>query len=111
MRNPQQPSNWSLLSSICVSAVDESVISILRVNAVVDRDTFVNMFDTETALKDGAADREFARVVTAWNTAKVMAETANRCFCEGSRGSYYSSSMRLDVDSGRIQEEIRLSYF
>ena len=57
------------------SAVDESVISILRVNEVVDRDTFVNMFDTETALKDGAADREFARVVTAWKTAKVMAET------------------------------------
>ena len=46
------------------------------------------MFDSESTLKDGAADlgtnlsggglphkREFARVVTAWKTAKVMAET------------------------------------
>ena len=54
----------------------ESVISILRVNEVVDRDTFVNMSDSEAYLKEGAADlgfdqttgglpykREFARVV------------------------------------------------
>ena len=53
-----------------------------------DRDTFVNMFDSESTLKDGAADvgtnlmggglphkREFARVVTAWKTAKIMTET------------------------------------
>ena len=46
------------------------------------------MFDSETSLKDGAADlgfnlstgglpdkREFARVVTAWKTAKVMSDT------------------------------------
>ena len=46
------------------------------------------MLDSETALKDGASylgfdfifgglphKREFARVVTAWKTAKVMAET------------------------------------
>ena len=66
----------------------ESVINTLRLNEVTDRDTFVNMFDSETALKDGASDlgfvlvagglphkREFARVVTAWKTAEVMAET------------------------------------
>ena len=46
------------------------------------------MFYTEAALKDGASDlgfdltagglshkREFARVVTSWKTAKIMAET------------------------------------
>ena len=70
------------------SAVHESVISILRATAVVDRDTFVNMYDSESSLKEGAGDlgfdlatgglphkREFARIVTAWKTAKVMAET------------------------------------
>ena len=63
------------------SAVHESVISILRANAVVDRDTFVNMYDSESSLKEGASDlgfdlvtgglphkREFARIVTAWKT-------------------------------------------
>ena len=57
-------------------------------NAITDRDTFVHMFDSEAALKDGASDlgfdltagglphkREFARVVTSWKTAKIMAET------------------------------------
>ena len=66
----------------------ESVISTLRANEVVDRDTFVNMFLTEEALTAGASDlgfdlvagglsheREFARVATAWRTAKIMAET------------------------------------
>ena len=70
------------------SSVHESVIGTLRVNAITDRDTFVNMFDSEAALKDGASDlgfdlttgglphkREFARVVTSWKTAKVMSET------------------------------------
>ena len=70
------------------SSVHESVISILRANAIVDRDTFVNMYDSESSLKEEAADlgfdlstgglphkREFARIVTAWKTAKVMAET------------------------------------
>ena len=70
------------------SSVHESVISILRANSIVDRDTFVNMYDSESSLKEGAADlgfdlttgglphkREFARIVTAWKTAKVMAET------------------------------------
>ena len=70
------------------STVNESVIAILRVNEVVDRDTFVNMYDFKASLNEGAADlgfnfatgglphkREFARVVTAWKTAKVMAET------------------------------------
>ena len=70
------------------SNVHESVISTLRINAIADRDTFVHMFDSEAALKDGASDlrfnltagglphkREFARVVTSWKTAKVMAET------------------------------------
>ena len=68
--------------------VHESVIGTLRVNAITDRDTFVNMFDSEAALKEGASDlgfdlstgglphkREFARVVTSWKTAKVMSET------------------------------------
>ena len=70
------------------SNVHESIISTLRISAVTDRDTFVNMFDSEAALKDAASDigfdltagclphkREFARVVTSWKTAKVMAET------------------------------------
>ena len=70
------------------SSVHESVIQTLRVNAITDRDTFVNMFDSEAALKEGASDlgfdltsgglphkREFARVVTSWKTAKVMSET------------------------------------
>ena len=51
-------------------------------------DTCVNMYDSESSLKEGASDlgfdlatgglphkREFARIVTAWKTAKVMAET------------------------------------
>ena len=70
------------------STVHESVIGVLRINSITDRDTFVNMFDSEAALKDGASDlgfdlstgglphkREFARVVTSWKTAKVMSET------------------------------------
>ena len=70
------------------SSVHESVISTLRVNAITDRDTFVNVFDSEAALKEGASDlgfdltsgglphkREFARVVTSWKTANVMSET------------------------------------
>ena len=36
------------------SSVHESVIGTLRVNAITDRDTFVNMFDSEAALKEGA---------------------------------------------------------
>ena len=70
------------------SSTHESVINTLRVNEVVDRDTFVNMFDSESSLKDGASDlgfdltngglphkREFAKVVTAWKTARIMSET------------------------------------
>ena len=70
------------------TVVHESIILTLRINDIADRDTFVNMFDSESTLKDGAADlgtnlmggglphkREFARVVTAWKTAKVMTET------------------------------------
>ena len=70
------------------SKTHESVINTLRVNTITDRDTFVNVFDSGTALKDGASDlgfdltsggsphkREFARVVTAWTTAKIMSET------------------------------------
>ena len=62
--------------------------STIAINAEQQRDTFVLMFDSEAALKDGASDlefdltagglphkREFARVVTSWKTAKVMAET------------------------------------
>ena len=70
------------------SMTHESIITTLWVNEFTDRDTFVNMFDSEAALKEGAADlgidmvagglpqkREFARVVTPWKTAKVMTET------------------------------------
>ena len=70
------------------NSTTQSVISTLRVNGVTDRETFDKMFDSETALKEGTSDlgfnltsgglplkREFARVVTAWKTAKIMAET------------------------------------
>ena len=70
------------------ATVQQSVIHTLRVNAITDRETFVNMFYAEAALKEGASDlgfdlstgslphkREFARVVSAWKTAKVMVET------------------------------------
>ena len=69
------------------STVHESVIGVLRINSITDRDTFVNMFNSEAALKDGASDlgfdlstgglshkREFARVVTSWKTAKDMSK-------------------------------------
>ena len=41
------------------SSVHESVISILRANSIVDRDTFVNMYDSESSLKEGAGDLGF----------------------------------------------------
>ena len=41
------------------STVHESVIGVLRINSITDRDTFVNMFDSEAALKDGASDLGF----------------------------------------------------
>ena len=41
------------------SNVHESIISTLRINAVTDRDTFVIMFDSEAALKEGASDLGF----------------------------------------------------
>ena len=82
---PLEPAFEQLLRN---SMTHESIISTLRVNEVTYRNTFVNMFDSETALKEGAADlgidvaasglphkREFARVVSAWKTAKVMAAT------------------------------------
>ena len=66
------------------SMVHEKITQTLRINAITDRDSFVNMFDSETTLKQGAADlgtdlvagglsqkREFARVVTAWKTARL----------------------------------------
>ena len=49
----QEPSFEHLLRS---SSVHESIILTLRVNEITDRDTFVNMFDSEATLKDGAAD-------------------------------------------------------
>ena len=68
-----EPSFEHLLRS---SLVHESIILTLRIKDITDRDTFVNMFDSESTLKDGAADlgtdlvsgglphkREFARVV------------------------------------------------
>ena len=70
------------------SMTHESIITGLRVNEITDRDTFVNMFDSEAGLFEEAGDlgidmvagglphkREFARVVTAWKRAKVVAET------------------------------------
>ena len=41
------------------STIHESVIGVLRINSITDRDTFVNMFDSEAALKDGASDLGF----------------------------------------------------
>ena len=49
------------------SSTHESVINTLRVNAITDRETFVNMFDSETALKGGASDLGFDLVH--WRTA------------------------------------------
>ena len=55
--SPQlQPAFEHLLRN---SNVHESVISTLRINAITDRDTFVHMFDSEAALKDGASDLGF----------------------------------------------------
>ena len=83
--SPLEPAFEHLLRN---ASVHESVIDTVRVNAITDRETFVNMVDAEAALKDGASDlgfnlstgglpheREFARVVSVWKTAKVMAET------------------------------------
>ena len=82
---PLEPAFEHLLRN---ATVHESVVHTLRVNAITDRETFVNMFDAEAALKEGASDlgfnlstgglphkREFARVVSAWKTAKIVAET------------------------------------
>ena len=70
------------------ATVHESDIHTLRVNAITDREAFVCVYDAEAALDGGASDlgfdlstgglphkREFARVVSSWKTAKVMAET------------------------------------
>ena len=48
-----EPSFEHLLRS---ALVHESNILTLRINDITDRDTFVNMFDSESTLKDGAAD-------------------------------------------------------
>ena len=82
---PLEPAFEHLLRN---ATVHKSVIRTLRVNSITDRKTFVKMYDSEAALEDGASDlgfdlvsgglpheREFARVATAWKTAKVMAET------------------------------------
>ena len=70
------------------SSAHDSISTTLRVNEITDRDTFVNMFDSETTLNMSAADlgadlvggglshkREFLRLVTARKTEKVMSET------------------------------------
>ena len=41
----------------------ESTTTVLRVNEVSDRDTFVNMFDSEASLKEGTADLGIATKV------------------------------------------------
>ena len=82
---PLEPAFEHLLRN---ASVHESVIDTLRVKAITDRESFVNMFDAEAALKERSSDlgfnlstgglphkREFTRVVSAWKTAKVMAET------------------------------------
>ena len=90
MRSLPQRLFWSPRLSICFAAVRSTKVlsPFSGSNEVVDRDTFVNMFDTEASPKEGAADlvfnlttggpphkREFARVVTALKTAKIVAET------------------------------------
>ena len=50
------------------STVHESVIGVLRINSITDRDTFVNMFDSEAALKDGASDLSFDLSQVAYRT-------------------------------------------
>ena len=80
--------NLRLSTSYATAQFTRVFIQTLRVYAITDRDTFVNMFDCEAALKEGASGlgfdltsgglphkREFARVVTSWKTAKVMSET------------------------------------
>ena len=70
------------------SVVPKAIIYTLRPNEIVDKDTFVNLFGSESKLKDGAADLgidlsggglphklESARVVTCWETAKAISET------------------------------------
>ena len=77
----------SQLSSICSGTVTFTKALSVRY-VIADRGSFAHMFDSEAALKDGASDlgfdltagvlphkREFARVVTSWKTAKIMAET------------------------------------
>ena len=55
------------------SMVHENIITTLRINAIIDRDTFVNMFDSEATLKQGAAD--LGTDLVSGGLAKVMTET------------------------------------
>ena len=105
---PLEPAFDHLLRN---SMTHDSIITILRVNEVTDLDAFVNMFDSEAALKEGAGDlgidmtagglphkREFARVVTAWKTAKVMADkVADRRSRESAWSPSHAIALRLDV--------------
>ena len=99
----------------------ESIITTLRVNEVMDRDTFVNMFDSETALEEGAADlgidmtsgglphkREFARVVAAWKTS--MVGPRQRCRPTQSRELMGFPVTLLPSDWMSILTEIRKKY-
>ena len=88
-RSPTRP-RWNLRLNIFSGTPQctRVLIHTLRVNSITDRETFVNMYDAAAVLKEGPLDlgfdlstgglphkREFARVVTAWKTAKAMAET------------------------------------
>ena len=67
------------------SSVHESVIGTLRVNAIIDRDTFVNMFESEEALKEGASDLGFD--LTAGGLT-AQARVCTRCYFLENRKSY-----------------------
>ena len=107
------------------NSTTQSVISTLRVNGVTDRETFDKMFDSETALKEGASDlgfnltsgglplkREFARVVTAWKTAKIHGgdKVTNQRGRTSSWCPSYPTSLRLDFDPHGVQEEVLFTH-
>ena len=117
-----EPSLEHLLRS---SSVHESIITTLRVNEITDRDTFVNLFDSETTLNMSAADlganlsgsdlrrkRKFSRLVTAWKTATVMSETKLQtdavARAHGVPVTFTSS--QLDCNDDGVQEIARDSH-
>ena len=99
------------------SSTHESVINTLRVNEVVDRDTFVNMFDSESSLKDGASDLGFrsyerrpptqTRVRQGCNSLEdsedhVRNKTSDRRRGPCARSACYTLALRLDFYHYRV---------